>query len=282
MLTSERKAPLEAPFCFLGQRFWALLGLLSALWGIGIPLAAATECQAAKANDHGIVAQIFDGDTLRLSDGRIIRLVGINTPELGRDKKPPEALAQQARKLLNRLAPAGTRLGLRFDHERQDRYQRTLAHLQRTNGSNIQEQILAAGLATTLVVPPNNLNIGCYRRAEARARSQRLGIWALPRYQPRTVDSLESNDLGYRIVTGRISRIGHSRRSLWLELGSRFALRIARTDLPYFKHYRPETLLKQRVEARGWVHRRKGQLRMRIRHPAALEVEAKHPLQSTP
>ncbi len=217
------------------------------------------------------MAHIVDGDTLRLVDGRIIRLVGINTPELGRDNKPPQARARQARRFLGKLAPVGSRLGLRFDLQRQDRYQRTLAHLQTAEGHNLQEQILAAGLATTLVVPPNYLNIACYHDAETKARSLGLGIWVLPHYQSRAAESLGSADLGYRIVSGQVSRIGHGKRSLWLEIGPRFALRISRSDLIYFKASQPEALLGKRLTARGWVYRRKGQLRMRLRHPAALE-----------
>ncbi len=260
-----------------------LAGLL-VLWASYSPLSIAAACNPAKADDYGIVAHIYDGDTLRLVDGRIIRLVGINTPELGRDKKPPQARARQAHKLLAKLAPVGTRLGLRFDQERRDRYQRILAHLQSAEGHNIQAQILSTGLATTLVVPPNHLNIACYHHAEDQARRQGLGIWALPRYQPRNASKLSSSELGYRLITGAVTRIGHSKRSLWLNLGPDFALRIARTDLSYFSHYHPKTLLGKHLTARGWIYRRKGQLRMRLRHPAALEVEmqAKHLLQSKP
>ena len=41
---------------------------------------------------------------MRLHDGRIVRLIGINTPELGRDGKPSDALAEAALRYLEDLA----------------------------------------------------------------------------------------------------------------------------------------------------------------------------------
>ncbi|WP_376748670.1 thermonuclease family protein, partial [Stutzerimonas nitrititolerans] len=39
------------------------------------------------------VAQVIDGDTLRLVDGRSVRLIGLNTPELGRKGRRAEPFA---------------------------------------------------------------------------------------------------------------------------------------------------------------------------------------------
>src|SRR5687767_12005955 len=36
------------------------------------------------------VTQVLDGDSFRLSDGREVRLIGINTPEFGKNGKPNE------------------------------------------------------------------------------------------------------------------------------------------------------------------------------------------------
>ena len=46
-------------------------------------LAAAGLAAASTAADGGVVARVADGDTLTLRDGRRIRLVQIDAPELG-------------------------------------------------------------------------------------------------------------------------------------------------------------------------------------------------------
>ena len=46
------------------------------------------------------VAKVVDGDTLRLVDGRNVRLIGINTPELGRDARKAEPFAVAAQRRL--------------------------------------------------------------------------------------------------------------------------------------------------------------------------------------
>ena len=58
---------------------WMVLGVAS--------LAALAEVQVANAEtraESGIVASVYDGDTLTLTNGKRIRLLQIDTPELGR------------------------------------------------------------------------------------------------------------------------------------------------------------------------------------------------------
>ena len=91
------------------------------------------------------VRQVVDGDTLRLVDGRSIRLIGINTPELGRKGRSDEPYAMQARRRLQALVDASDgRVGLLPGEQRKDRYGRTLAHLYDAQGRNLEAQLLAA------------------------------------------------------------------------------------------------------------------------------------------
>src|SRR3989338_6623699 len=51
------------------------------------------------------VRQVVDGDTLKLADGRSVRLIGLNTPELGRKGRSAEPGAQAAqRRQFQRIA----------------------------------------------------------------------------------------------------------------------------------------------------------------------------------
>jgi endonuclease YncB( thermonuclease family) len=246
--------------------FLGLLVVAFAVRGDGTP------CPADRHDERVISAQIFDGDTLALVDGRRVRLLGINTPEIGHDGAPSEAYAEEAKKLLARRAGPGTRLHLRLDSERFDRYGRLLAHVFTDNGDNLQVLLLEAGFATTLVVPPNEWSRECYSAAQARARGQGDGIWSLARYQPIPAEDLADTTRGYRLVTGRVQRIGESRGNVWLNLSRRMAIRIPRDDLIYFGDRDPRSLAGRRLEVRGWVSKRRGELRITVRHPSALTI----------
>jgi len=229
-------------------------------------------CPADRRGERVVSARIFDGDTLALTDGRRVRLLGINTPEIGRDGKPSEPYAEDAKALLARLAGPGMRLRLRLDTERFDRYGRLLAHVFADDGNNVQARLLDAGYATTLVVPPNEWSVECYAAVEARARQKRTGIWGLEEYQPIPAETLAGSARGFRLVTGRVQRIGESRANLWLNLSRRMAVRIPKDDLRYFGDLDPRRLAGRRLEVRGWIHKRRGELRITVRHPAALTV----------
>jgi endonuclease YncB( thermonuclease family) len=89
--------------------------LAGALLLCAIPSLAAPLCPADHIDEQVRVASMPDGDTLRLSDGRRVRLIGINTPEVAHDGRPAEPLAEEAHALLQRLVrEADGRLGLRL------------------------------------------------------------------------------------------------------------------------------------------------------------------------
>ena len=232
--------------------------------------ADATGCEPDRIEEWAIVEYVYDGDTLRLADGRNVRLIGINAPEIGRDGAPSDSFAQRARQALVQLAGPKTRVGLRYDETRIDKYRRSLAHVFLGNGTSVQEELLDQGLATTLVVPPNVWSLDCYADAEARALRTRRALWSLPQYQIVEAEQLGLDTKGFRIITGRVQRVGRSKSSVWLNLAPHVALRIPRDDLSYFADFDPAQLKGRRVIARGWLHLRRDELRMTIRHSANL------------
>ena len=234
--------------------------------------AAEDRCPTDRVDERVVSALVFDGDTLLLEDGRKVRLLGINTPEMGDDDSQPQPYAEAAKTFLEELAGPASHLQLRLDQERHDRYGRVLAHVFRDDGVNVQERLLASGYATTLVVPPNAWGLECYASVEARARGAGVGIWGLTAYQPVAAEDLLPEDRGYRIVTGRVQRIGEGRHNLWLNLAAHMAVRIPKKDLVNFGELPPRQLLDRQLEVRGWIQRRRGELRLTVRHPAALRV----------
>ena len=233
--------------------------------------AQAKDCQLEQYDERVTVVKVFDGDTVKLMDGRHLRFIAINTPERGREAHPAEPLADVAKQRLETLLATDRSLWLLYDQERRDRHGRLLAHPYLPDGRNLTELLLQAGLGFQITVPPNLLLLECYRQAEQIARQQKRGVWQHPYYQPRSTRDLPSTATGFQRITGTVSRIGESRSAYWLNLGDHFALRLPKTDLHYFP-YAPASLSDKTLTVRGWVYQRRDELRMNLRHPASIET----------
>ena len=252
-----------APFAF-----WLLLSSILLLAG-SLQQASASPCQAVKTGERVQVVYVYDGDTVKLNDGRRLRLIGINTPESGNRDQPTQPLADAARSALQSLLETHNRiLLLQYGTQDHDHYGRLLAHAFLEDGDNIAVHLLQQGLATTLVVPPNSWGADCYQHVENQARLDRKGLWALPDYQPQAVQSLPLSTRGFRIIHGQISGIRTTRNTVWVDMDGPLVLQVSKKDLVNFDSL--ETLVGQQVETRGWVKQDPNGLRIKIQHPAAL------------
>ena len=255
------KASNRAPFVFLLLLFC-------------LPLQAQT-CSPARFDETVQVEYVYDGDTVKLRDGRKVRLIGVNTPEHGRDGQPDEPYYRETRQQLQNIITASqNRVKLVYGQQRQDRHRRLLAHLFTLDGSNISRQLLKSGMGFMIAISPNTRFLNCYQQAEKQARRDKKGIWSHPFSQAIAVEKLAPEKTGFAHVMGTVQRIGESRTSFWLNLSPRFALRIMKKDLPYFRRYHPRKLLHKKIIARGWIYKTKREQRISIRHPAAIEEVA--------
>ena len=75
-------------------------------------------CSSGQFDETSKIRYIYDGDTLRLNDGRKIRLIGINTPELAHDGKPAEAFAFEAKNTLKSLFKNDKSIALVYGKEK--------------------------------------------------------------------------------------------------------------------------------------------------------------------
>jgi micrococcal nuclease len=231
--------------------------------------AAAGECRADHIDEIVRVAFVYDGDTVKLSDGRKVRLAGINAPEISHHGKAAEPLGEEARAFVVHLLPGDGHLQLRFERQRQDRYGRLLAHLYLMNGDSIEERLLAKGLAQQLVIPPNGWQSSCYQQVERKARHLRLGIWRNDYYRP--VGAPQPDDVGkFLLINGAVAHLNMSRKSLWLTLDSGVVLRIPGVDLPQFDGVDIRGIIGRSVVARGWLRYEHNHYQLTVRHPSAL------------
>jgi len=223
-------------------------------------------CDLGSPDETVEVTHIIDGDTVILKDGRHIRLIGINTPEIGRNGSPSEPGAVAAQKHLHSLLQGQKQIFLKLDAEEFDRYKRTLAHLFLPDGKNIQANLLAEGLAIPLTIPPNLEHLDCYLSHSNKAIASQRGLWALQQYNPLASTTLNKNIRGYHVITGRVEHIGESRSSIWINLTGKVALRIKRKDLKYFDESELQDLKYKMIQVRGWVTIKDKEFRINIRH----------------
>lgn len=256
------KAPQPGAFCFLAP------SRRGRAWAAALALVLAVGAAAGIRVESSRVTEVFDGDTVRLADGRHVRLIGINAPELGRDGRPDQPLAAAARDRLQALV--GDRpVQVEFGVEERDHYGRWLAHLRLADGRSAEELLLREGLAFAIAVPPNLERLARHRAAEAEARRARRGVWNQSYYDAAAPEVLAGT--GFQRVRGRISHVGRSRKYVYLDLAPRFALRITHAD--WDRHFggRPEDWQGVAIEARGWVSEHNGRRHLAVGHPAMIE-----------
>lgn len=233
--------------------------------------ALAGACPARETSERVTVVHVYDGDTVKLADGRRVRLIGINAPELRPDQPEGEPFANEATAALQALIDRNNRsLLLQYGREHEDHYGRLLAHAFVDSGDNVAVHLLQAGLATTLVVPPNTWAHDCYQQQEDRARIERRGIWKHPRYQVHDARSLPASTRGFRIIHATVSRVRYAGGTAWLELEGPLSVRVGKQDQVNFPPAYMEHLPGQTVELRGWIRARPSGLVMTVRHPAAM------------
>lgn len=231
--------------------FWVLVvGVSSNAEAICLPAAAAVPVDIAK---------VVDGDTVRLSSGRSVRLLGINTPELNVRSGEPEPYAVEAREKLRRIV-GRSESGLVLGVDEEDRYKRLLGHLV-IDKKTAAEHLLLAGLGWAVAVEPNTELADCLFKSEQQARKAKRGVWAQT-----IMTAANLSQGGFALVQGRVSRVDSAKRYIYVELDDQVALRFSREQLNNQQVSMLEASLGERVEARGWIIDRRDQLKLSSRY----------------
>jgi micrococcal nuclease len=147
-----------------------LAGLL-----IAVALVAAPHTGAVGTASSGVVASVYDGDTISLTDGRRVRLVQIDTPELGSG----ECYSRASRKVLLEILPAGSRVTLEVDPRLDgvDRYGRLLRYVHR-GPLNANVLLVRAGAAAPYFYGRELGKYALRMLADAqRAKAAKRGLW---------------------------------------------------------------------------------------------------------
>ena len=127
------------------------------------------------------VRNVYDGDTLTLTDGRRVRLLGIDTPEL----EERQAFAVEAKHFTKDHCHK-QEIYLSFDpkSDKQDRYGRLVANvwvqLEKASYLCVNEGLVASGLATVYLPTKESkpTNFKTLLKLQKLARQAKTGIWS--------------------------------------------------------------------------------------------------------
>lgn len=178
------------------RRLVATAAVLAALVGAGLLRVASSDEPSpdvasgvpAGAERARVVSHV-DGDTVRLvgtpgssllrpdADTRV-RLLEIDTPEVGTFGGEAECFAEEASEALADLLPVGADVWVTRDRELLDPYDRTLLYLWTSEGDLVNLEMVRLGYARAVLFEPNDAYLAPMRRAESEARAARRGLWA--------------------------------------------------------------------------------------------------------
>lgn len=239
---------------------------------VSVEIKAAAICQLDRIDAKVKVRHVIDGDTITLKDERNVRIIGMNTPEVGHGKGPSEDFGEAARlRLIQLLSKFDNHVKLRYGKDKFDRHGRMLAHVFAGN-ENVTEYMLRQGLAVQITVPPNVWQRQCYRHAEDEARLKNRRIWQLPIYQYQPLSRLPRSAGGFHLIQGNVTQVNMRGRQWKIEVSDRLTLSVGKKYRRYFNKKKLSGLLGKRVFVRGWIRNREKHFYIGLKHPDMVKV----------
>lgn len=179
--------------CFCALLVWVLLLAGPVLGDVPDP---------ANATLDSRVLKIIDGDTVDALNTTRVRYLNIDTPEIG---QPFAAEASEFNRQLVRFKD----VRLELDVKQRDAYNRLLAYVYVETDSGwvmANLEIVRAGLARLLIIPPNGKYRAEFEAAQLDAMIHRRGLWGAVG-GILTVDELEADisDVVNQVVTVRLT-----------------------------------------------------------------------------
>jgi endonuclease YncB( thermonuclease family) len=200
------------------------------------------------------VANVRDGRTLLLADGRELRLAGVEVTE-------------DSRAALQRLVNGR---GIRVEQlgTDRDRYGRLVAFVYTDDtGQSVQQVMVAQGQARVSARIGNKACADVLLGAERTARAVHRGIWADPNFAPLRSENITRIGAArgqFALVEGKVLSVRESGATIYLNFGRRRTQDFTVTILK--RHRRefsaagidPKLLEGRPIRVRGWVEQRNG------------------------
>jgi len=217
-----------------------------------------TPCMGEAAGE-GRVATVVDARTLRLQDGREVRLAGVEDTVSGVAARPAQRAALEG-------LVEGRELTLRGSAT-PDRYGRIVA-MAFIQGQDqpIQARLIEDGHLVVTAAFEDEDCAAYLRKGEARARRAKRGVWAEPAALKNT--EMPGDILAvvgqFVVAEGRVQSVREAGATLYVNFGRRwtqdFAVTISRRNMAAFEAAGVplKSLERKRVRVRGWVESRGG------------------------
>lgn len=246
------------------------------------------------ASEAGTVASVIDGETLQLTDGRTVRLIGAKAPmpPLGWRGDDPWPFVDDAREALEALA-ANRQVELRLGGSRIDRHGHLLAQVYVVSGDErlwLQQALIAKGLARVYSFPDNRACVAELLAREAEARDKQVGLWGSSLY--RVASALDLKRLGrlthsYQLVEGTVASVGEGGGRIYLNFAQDwrrdFTVSVDRKAAPAFAAAGIDLkgLAGKRLRVRGFLAWRNGPM-IEASHPEQVELLPEGPQRPKP
>lgn len=230
------------------------------------------------------VTEVIDGDTFKTNRGETVRLLGINTPEIG------DPGGDIARDILG-LMILGRKITLQGDVSDTDAYHRILRHVYQ-DGKNINAELVRRGYAETRFYPPDTAHAAEFRELEKNAVRNRCGLWALVVFQiPDTSATAKGNRpvapvIGHQdagkyynqtmTVQGKIVASHNTGKVCFLNFQknwrSSFTAVIFAGDFDRFPAAPEDHYLNRKVQITGLIREYRGKPEIIVKNPAQIKI----------
>ena len=262
----------------------AALSFLSILFFLSRSAYAEIELPQANFEDMrrtmtGRITEIINPLTVKMEDGEIIHLAGLDYPDL--DYYEPGDIAVTAIKILEDfLTDKDVTLyqTKSKDKGRINRFGHHIAHIVRKE-DNVWTQGLLLALGTARVrTTEYNLEMAKQMLAiEDKARINKNGLWEENRFPVLTPKQANDKIGTYQVIEGNIKSVSMRKNRLYLNFGNNwredFTVSISSFDLKKFTRQKinPQNWSGKRIRVRGWIESYNGPY-IKIDHPERFEA----------
>lgn len=221
------------------------------------------DCQLEAGGESTAVA-LAGPQTLRLADGRFVRLAEIQVPMPVAAGFDPSAAAVA----YLRQTAIGRKVEVKFGGLQRDRYGVYMGHIYVMGEPAVwlQEGLVRAGLATAAPQPGNHACARQLLAAEDFARQGKSGHWGLAYFKvlkasdPRSILALAET---YQIVEGTTDYAAESGGRLTLHFGATNKYSFTATIEPaarkqFTDKQAPQSWTKLSLRLRGWIEKKRG------------------------
>jgi len=224
------------------------------------------------------VVDVYDGDTFVIESGEAVRLLGIDTPEIG------EPGADIAKDFLEKLV-LGKEVRLERDSVDKDDHNRLLRYVY-VGDLFVNAELIRKGYAEVKFYPPNLRYKEEFEELEKTASRLKKGLWAFSVFQPPEIKKVPSQIIPWekadeyygKIITveGEIVRTNRTKKVCYLNFHKDWkrylTLVIFTADLDKFPPYPEDYYLYKRVRVRGLVKEYKGRPEIILKDPKQIEI----------